>query len=31
MAAVERGEIHATRYESYWLLYEDLASTDWWE
>jgi ribosome biogenesis GTPase len=31
MAAVERGEIHAARYESYWLLYEDLASTDWWE
>lgn len=31
MAAVERGEIHSTRYESYRLLYEDLASTDWWE
>jgi len=31
MAAVEGGEVHPTRYESYWLLYEDLASTDWWE
>ncbi|UCC65608.1 MAG: ribosome small subunit-dependent GTPase A [Anaerolineae bacterium] len=31
MAAVERGEIHPERYDSYCLLYEDLASTDWWE
>lgn len=31
MAAVERGEIHPARYESYRMLYEDLASTDWWE
>lgn len=31
IAAVERGEIHPARFESYWLLYEDLASTDWWE
>ena len=31
IAAVERGEIHAERYESYCLIYEDLASTDWWE
>jgi ribosome biogenesis GTPase len=31
MAAVERGEIHPARYESYCLLYHDLASTDWWE
>ncbi len=30
-AAVERGEVHAARYESYELLYHDLASTDWWE
>jgi len=31
IAAVERGEIHPARFESYWMLYEDLASTDWWE
>ncbi len=31
IAAVERGEIHLARYESYQLLYKDLASTDWWE
>jgi len=31
MAAVERGEIYPQRYDSYCLLYEDLASTDWWE
>jgi len=31
MTAVERGEIHLERYDSYCLLYEDLASTDWWE
>ena len=31
IAAVERGKIHPARFESYWLLYEDLASTDWWE
>ncbi len=31
MAAVERGEVHPARYESYRLLYQDLASTDWWE
>ncbi len=31
IAAVERDDIHPTRYESYQLLYEDLASTDWWE
>jgi ribosome biogenesis GTPase len=31
IAAVERGQIHVERYESYRLIYEDLASTDWWE
>lgn len=31
MAAVERGEIHPLRYESYQVLYEELAATDWWE
>lgn len=31
LAAVERGEIHPARYESYQMLYDDLASTDWWE
>lgn len=31
MAAVERGEVHPTRYESYRLLYKNLAATDWWE
>jgi ribosome biogenesis GTPase len=29
--AVERGEIHPDRYESYAMLYEDTAETDWWE
>lgn len=31
MAAVERNDVHPARYESYRLLYQDLASTDWWE
>ena len=31
LAAVERGEIHPARYESYQMLYDDLSSTDWWE
>lgn len=31
MAALERGEIHPLRFESYQLLYENVASTDWWE
>jgi ribosome biogenesis GTPase len=30
-AAMERGEIHPLRFESYRLLYENVASTDWWE
>ena len=29
--AVDRGEIHPDRYESYAMLYEDTAETDWWE
>jgi len=31
MAAVEDGEIHPARYESYQMLYEDISFTDWWE
>ena len=31
IAAVEQGQINQARYDSYCVLYQDLASTDWWE